>query len=425
MLTIGIDWATASHTVVLMSTPGQVLATLRIKDTLEGYLHLLETIRRYGAGLNPDEIVFAIERKDLRLVEFLLASGFTGYLVDPNRMHGYRSRYKSSGAKDDNFDAFVLADLLWHDREQLPRISPEVESVRRLKILLADRTSFVQDSTALINRLRACLREYYPAALELFSDVAGSTALAFIKAYPSLELTRNLDRDTLKSFLSRHHSYQQERLVHILKVLTAPSIPVPAVIVATKQKTALRLVEQLRAVQQAIEEYDAEIRQMMEDNPEVKRFGTLPAAGPVVSGTLYTLFGEDRSRYQCAADVQSYVGTAPRTFQSGNYRRPMFRFACSQRYRAEITRWAFATLRVSDWAMEYYRSKRAEGKSHQHALRCLANILLKIAFAMWQKQTDYSEDHYLAQMTRHQMSNKAAIDRARSKQSQASALGLT
>jgi transposase len=406
MLAVGIDWATRSHTVALMSRPGEVIATFTIKNSLAGYFLLLDRIRYYAAGQPLAAVAFAIERRDLRLVDFLLANGFTGYLVDPNRMTGYRLRYKTSGAKDDDHDAFVLADVLLKDREQLPLLRTETDVVQRLKLLLTDRAGFVNDQTALSNRLQVCLHEYYPAALELFSDPTGKTALAFLNAYPSPEQTKDLDADTLRVFLKSQHCYTRQRLVHMRTVLSQAAVPTPAVIVEVKQQTMLGLVQQLRSVQQIIARYDAEVQAAMAGNPEIARFDGLPGAGPIVSGTLYTLLGEDRTRYQCVGEVQSFVGTVPRTMQSGRFRGVTFRFACQQDYRVVLTRWAFNSLRESQWCMRYYRRKRNEGKRHYHALRCLANILLRIAFAMWYHRTEYNEDLYLAQVTRHQMNNE-------------------
>ena len=50
MLAVGIDWATRSHTVALMSKPGEVIATFTIKNSLDGYFLLLDRIRYYAAG---------------------------------------------------------------------------------------------------------------------------------------------------------------------------------------------------------------------------------------------------------------------------------------------------------------------------------------------------------------------------------------
>lgn len=412
MLAIGIDWAIDSHTVVLMAGPGAILARFSIENSLQGYLHLLDRIRHYTASLQIEDVAFAIESRNLRLVDFLLANNLVGYLVDPNRMQGYRQRYRSSGAKSDDQDAFVLADILLKDRAQLTPIKAESETVQRLKMLLADRAGFVDNQTVLTNRLRTCLQEYYPAVLEMFADPTGPTALAFLETYPNLERTKNLTAEQLRDFLKDHHAFTKQRLVAMLKVLTNPAIPTPVVIVEVKQKTMLGLAAQLRGVQKIIADFDAEILTLVSDNPETRRFGGMPGAGPIVSGTLYALFGEDRSRYRDAQDVQSYVGTAPRTSQSGKSRLVGFRFSCHQGYRAILTRWAFSSLRCCRWARRYYLSKRREGKHHYHALRCLANILLKIAFRMWQNRVDYNEDIYLAQVARHRMNNEPVPIRA-------------
>jgi len=406
MLAVGIDWATSSHAVVLMAKPGEVIARFTFENSLEGYLHLLDRIRWYAADQQIEEVAFAIESRNLRLVDFLLANGLTGYLLDPNRMKGYRQRYTSSGTKSDGRDAFILADVLLKDREQLTQIKAESEAVQRLKMLLADRAGFVDSQTALANRLRTCLREYYPAVLEMFADPTGQAALAFLETYPSLARTKDLAAEELRRFLKDHHAFTKQRLVAMLGVLTKPAIPTPAVIVEVKQKTMLGLAAQLRGVQKIIAGFDAEIQTLITGNSEIKRFDGLPGAGPIISGTLYVLFGEDRSRYHDASEVQSYVGVVPRTFQSGASRVIGFRFGCSQGYRTILTRWAFSCLRRCQWARRYYQRKRREGKNHYHALRCLANILLKIAFTIWRDRADYNEDIYLAQVARHQMNNE-------------------
>ncbi len=52
------------------------------------------------------------------------------------------------------------------------------------------------------------------------------------------------------------------------------------------------------------------------------------------------------------------------------------------RYMQILTQIAYSSITNSIWAREYYNKKRNEGKSHRHALRCLATRGLKIIFAM-------------------------------------------
>jgi transposase len=408
MLYVGIDWATKSHTVTILAGPGEeVLATLTIRNTLKGFLMLLEAVRRY-LGDNkpaavPKDVLFAVEDRNLRLVDFLLANDFTGYLIEPNRMKGYRLRYSSSGNKTDPADSFVLADVLCRDRDRLTLIASEDEIVRALKTLLRDREGFVRDQTRLTNRLTVCLRQYYPEALELFGDVAGKTSLAFLEEYPDSAAARKLDRKRVQRFLAEHHCNRAAQLERILGSLDGDPIPVPAVIVRTKKQQALHIIRQLRLLQAAVAEYDAEIERLGSESSDVGRFRSLLGGGPPLSAGLHTLFGEDRARFRSALAVQSFVGTAPKTVQSGNWRAVCFRFSCNRFYRALMQRLALGAMRSSVWAKQYYKSKRAEGKTHQHALRCLANLLLKVAFAMWRDRTEYDEDRHLAQIMRHRM----------------------
>jgi transposase len=413
MLYVGIDWAVESHTVTLLTRPGKVLESLAITNTLKGFLTLLDALRkRIGKGkpaVTPKDVLFIIEDRNQRLVDFLLAQDFVGYLMEPNRMTGYRLRYRSSGNKTDPDDAFIMADVLCRDRDQLPTINPMNATVQTLKTLLMDREGFVRDQTRLINRLTACLRQYYPESLELFSDVAGKTALEFLAAYPDSAVAHRLSREQVRQFLAEHHCGRTKQLERMMAVLTQEPIAVPAAVIATKRRLALHIIRQLQAVQATVAEYDAEIQRMGTENEEVLRFRGLPGAGPQIAGGLYTLMGDDRTRFRSATALQSFVGTAPRTIQSGKMRAVCFRFGCNRFYRTQAQQLALGALRASAWAKQYYRGKRAEGKRHQHALRCLANLLLKIAFAIWRDRTVYDENRHLAQIMRHQIRQKSSM----------------
>ncbi len=70
--------------------------------------------------------------------------------------------------------------------------------------------------------------------------------------------------------------------------------------------------------------------------------------------------------------------------QSGNHSRVRKRHACSRPFRNTLYQYAWASLQ-KEWAVEYYRRKRNEGKSHTMALRALANQWVRIIHALWIK----------------------------------------
>jgi hypothetical protein len=52
------------------------------------------------------------------------------------------------------------------------------------------------------------------------------------------------------------------------------------------------------------------------------------------------------------------------------------------------------STRQEAWAREYYRRKRAEGKSHSMAVRALAQIWVRIIYRMWESKTCYQTDTF-------------------------------
>lgn len=123
----------------------------------------------------------------------------------------------------------------------------------------------------------------------------------------------------------------------------------------------------------------------------------------VLGAKLLIAIGTDRERFATANELQSMFGTAPYTKSSGQHKSAHFRRACHKKMRAALHQMAFASLRKSDWARAYFAKKRKEGKTAAHAFRCLANLWLKVIFAIWKKETTYNENDHLAAVARHQL----------------------
>lgn len=54
-----------------------------------------------------------------------------------------------------------------------------------------------------------------------------------------------------------------------------------------------------------------------------------------------------------------------------------------------------------DWAAEYYRRKRREGKSHTVAVRALASQWMLLIYALWRKREVYDPAIFLAAQQSH------------------------
>jgi transposase len=81
--------------------------------------------------------------------------------------------------------------------------------------------------------------------------------------------------------------------------------------------------------------------------------------------------------------VQALAGTAPVPYESGNYRSAKRRSACLKPLRNALYQFAWQSTLLEPWVKDYYRRKRAQGKSHSVAVRALSNTWVRILYAMW------------------------------------------
>ncbi len=98
----------------------------------------------------------------------------------------------------------------------------------------------------------------------------------------------------------------------------------------------------------------------------------------VLGGRVLGEFGDDPNRYADAQSGKNYAGTSAITQASGTRKVVLARYARNRRLTDACYLWAFAALRASPGAREFYDRRRAAGDTHHRALRALANRLVGI-----------------------------------------------
>jgi hypothetical protein len=87
--------------------------------------------------------------------------------------------------------------------------------------------------------------------------------------------------------------------------------------------------------------------------------------------------------------------------QSGTYRGVRRRRACVKAFREALYHFARESALVEEWAREFYRRKRQQGKTRAMTLRALANQWVRIIYALWHKRERYDPAVYLAARQAH------------------------
>lgn len=339
-------------------------------------------------------------------MEYLLALGFKVFLVFPNMIDSLRERHSGSGQYTDELDSYVIADAVRTDRKRLTEIEPRDAKIRKIEMFLRHRDKAVDDKRRITNRMTAYIKEYFPAFLNFFEDITCPTALSLLKEYPTYQEIKELNKEEIRAFLREHNYYRESGVQRIHKAIERGQVKIDSTVIEERSRSAVFLVERIELLNKEIEEYERELKEVLEEDEDAEIFRSIPGAGSTLTPSLMVVFGKKRSRYGTHGEVNSLSGMVPYTKQSGNWEKHLFRFACNHFYRNILTRLAYCSLNESEWARDYYDRKRAENKSHSHALRCLGRLWVKVAFALWKKRQKYDEDKHMAAVQRHRMRNR-------------------
>lgn len=391
-----LDWARDHHDVVVVDRLGAIVCELRFEHTAEGWRTLAKALEKFAP------VAIAIETCNGLAVEQLLAAGYTVYPVNPKSAQRYRERQSPSGVKDDGRDAWSLADALRLDGHAWKPLAAEDPLLAELRLLTRDEVQLIEQRTALINQLRAALRDYYPAALEAFADWTRPGAWAFIEQFPTPHALVRAGRRQWEKSLHAHKIWREATAEHRFAIFQkAEELQGSPPTIAAKSLLAVSLVKMLQVLEAQLETYRTRIAECFARHPDHDLFGSLPGAGPKLAPRLLSEIGDDRARFEQAEGLQAYAGTAPLTIKSGQIEKHRVRFWCSANLRAAVHHWADHSRAQCAWADAYYKAHRARGHTHACALRCLGQRWLKILWKMWQTNTPYDEALHTRNQVKH------------------------
>lgn len=384
----GFDWAKDHHDLVVVDRTGRIVEDFRIDDTADGWQKLRERLAAYPT------LAVTLETSSGAVVERLLEAGFAVYPVNPKSAERYRERKAPSGSKTDRGDAWSLADALRMDGHTWRRLRPDDPATVELRLLCRDEIGLIEQRTAVVCQLQAALGEYYPSALEAFDDWTAPASWKFLEQFPTPQQLAKAGKRRWEMFLHANRLYHSPSLYEKRMAIFARADQFCGSVGTTRAKSLLvdTCVAQLKVLEKQLAEYRRRIGALFRKHPDHDLFGSLPGAGEKLAPRLLAEIGDDRARFDTAEGLQCHAGTAPVNYQSGQVRKSHIRRACSRVLRTTVHLWANLSRARCPWAEAYYQQKKAQGKSHACALRCLGQRWLKILWKMWQTRTRYDAD---------------------------------
>ena len=391
MIFVGDDWSEDHHDVCLMDQAGKRLASRRLPEGLTGIRQLHELIAEHAE--EPDQVVIGIDTDRGLWAGALAAAGYQVFAVNPLAVARYRDRHHVSGGKSDASDAKLLADLVRTDRHNHRPIAGDSLDAEAIKVLARAHQSLIWARTRHTNAMRSALREYYPAALLAFEDLAHGDALGVLGRAPTPEQGAHLDLPAIQSALKRGGRKRNiaARARQIRAALRSEQLAAPAPVAAAFGATTRAAVGIIVELNRQIAELEAELATHFEAHPDADIYRSQPGLGDVLGARVLGEFGDDPNRYTTAKSRKNYAGTSPLTVASGKKRAVLARHVRNRRLYDAIDHWALCTLTSSPGARAYYDHHRAAGDVHHQALRALGNRLVGILHGCLRHHTTYSE----------------------------------
>ena len=388
---VGHDWAETHHDIYVVDGEGRRLGKARLVEGVEGVVRFHELVAQFVE--EPDEVVVATETDRGLFVGALVAAGYQVLAVNPMSTSRYRQRHSTSGAKSDQGDAFVLAELARSDGHHHRRIAGDSETAEAVKVLARAHQSMIWTRRRQVNQLRSMLREFYPAALVAFDDPGSADALAVLAVASTPALGRQLSRSKIAAALRRGGRQRriEQRAIEIQAALRSEVLEAPGPVAEAMGTTTRALVAVIGELASQIAGLETELTNRFDQHPDAKIIRSLPGLGTILGARVLAEFGDDPNRYADAKSRRNYAGTSPITRASGKHRVVLARYARNRRLADACYLWAFAALNASPGARQFYDHHRTAGATHNRALRALANRLVGILHGCLHHHSTYNE----------------------------------
>ena len=361
----GIDWATADHVACVVDLAGRVTDRFCAAHDKAGITALITRLRRNKVT----EV--AIERGDGPLVDALLAAGLTVVVITSRQVKNLRSRFGAAGAKDDRFDAFVLADTLRTDRARLRPLVPDAPATISLRMAVRARRDLVRHRVAACNQLRAHLAVAFPAGIALFHDLDSPISLAFLARFGSQDAAAGLDEQAIGAWLATIAARGRPAPASVLRarLQAAP----PGATGGRRRRPGRRHRGPDRHADRAVrpDQGPGDPDRRPAGRPPRRAHlhlacpGPEPCAPPGCSPRSATA-GPASPTPESLAGL---AGVAPVTRRSGTHIAHGFRWAVNRQLRDAVCDFAADSRHASPWAAAIYDAARDRGKDHPHAVR--------------------------------------------------------
>lgn len=272
------------------------------------------------------------------------------------------------------------------------KVAADSEVAEAVKVVSRAHQTLIWERTRHMLRLRAALREYFPAALEAYSplELTSRAALMLLAKAPTPAAAAKL---TTRQIVPALKGYRDKdgKASAIQQVLRSEHLGQPDAVTAAYAATVRSLVAILTTVNTEIATLEREVKAHFGRHPDAEIVLSQPGLGQILGARVLAEFGDAPNRYVSAKARKNYAGTSPITRQSGKMKVVAARYVHNDRLVDALHGQASCALLHDEQVRAYYDELRARDVSHNAALRQIANRLVGILHGCLKHRTTYDQ----------------------------------
>lgn len=387
-LQVAVDVGAHMHRVAVGDGAGQLLEEFDLAHTAAGFAGFFSRIERLR-GTDKAAVSVAMEGFNgwaRPLDSAVLAHGWKLYNVNNLKLARYKEIF-AAPAKTDAIDARRILELfhlrgdLALARGVLQQIVALTQEAERLKRLTRRRRQLVNEKVRVVNRMHSDLQAVCPGLLAITTDVDNLWFLSLLGAREDIRKLARVRPNSLRAlegvgrtYCAKIQAWQREALFSHEAEWAGPMIVADA-------KRVLALKEEIGALDEAIEP-------LTDVCESARRLRTMPGFGRICSAELAGEIGAIE-RFGSEASLALYLGMAVLDNSSGTHTGVKRSRQVNRRAKAAMMIAVARHMEQVPRSRAYYDKKRAQGKTHNQAVRALGRQLVRVIWSMLKHQRDY------------------------------------
>ena len=386
-LHVALDVGCRRHRAAIGNSQGGVLAEFDVEHSAAGFAEFFRRIEAQRERQQP--VWVAMEG----------CNGYARPLDRQVRARGYRllnvnnlklARFKElfpGPAKTDALDTHRMLELV-RVQAQVPLAKRIVQEVRdvpaanaKLQRLMRRRRQLIAEKVRIVNRMQAELHAVCPGLLAITRSASSRWFLGLLACRDDLRQLARLRPTTLRqiSRVGVKHAASiavWQRVAHFSDDVEW----VGPMIIADARRILVLLDE--------IKRLETQAAATATESQLYQRLDSVPGFGLVSCAELAGEIGDHR-RFSGEASLALYLGATSLANSSGQQQGSKPARQINRRARAALMHAVDHHRRSVPASRAYYEKKRAQGKTHNQAIRALARHLVRVLWSMFIHDRDY------------------------------------